>query len=66
MVEAGIDGNTVEPGVKGSSGGVIFETLICLYEGVLCGILGILRVLQHIAAQVVNPVLVFLDKPIKR
>ena len=45
MVEAGIDGDTVQPGVKGRGWRKAFEILKCLYESVLRGVIGIILVL---------------------
>jgi hypothetical protein len=65
VVQAGIDSDPVQLGVKRGGWRVVGEPLICLYEGVLCGVLGILRILQYIPAKGVYPVLVFMDKAFK-
>lgn len=62
MVEAGIDGDAVQPSVEGRGWSKVLESLKCLDECVLGRIMGIIRVLQHMAAQVIDPVLVFADK----
>ena len=62
MIEAGIDGDAVQPGVKGRGGCKAFKSLEGLYESVLSGIVGVIPVFQHVTAQVVYPVLVFMHE----
>lgn len=66
VVEAGIDGNAVQPGVEGRVWSKVFESLKCLDECVLRRIMGIIRIDKHMAAQVIDPVLVFPRKCAER
>jgi hypothetical protein len=52
----------MQPGVKGCTRCEVFEAAIGLHEHVLRSVLGILSATEHVNAEVVDSVLVFLYK----
>ena len=59
MIQTGIDSYPVQPGEKRGVRIKGVQVPVSLDERVLGGIFGVLRIAQHVNAQVINPILIF-------
>jgi hypothetical protein len=58
VVDAGVDRNSVKPGIQGGTGLEFVEVLVGFDEDVLCSVLCIMAVTQDLATKIIDTVLV--------